>query len=130
MASGGVTPTVALLETLKLLHAQAHAPHDEIARARRHTIVGVVPNRAATDSAIARSGPDEITPPSGTFRRALVIEVADEELDDLIDETSRLLLVDGRQVLARDMSGFTTGPCIGALGVRMDSETCDLLSVA
>jgi hypothetical protein len=51
-------------ETLKLLTD----PHDDIARGRRHTIIGVVPNRAATDG-MAPRGPDEITPPSGTIRR-------------------------------------------------------------
>ena len=53
-------------ETLRLLTSDAG--HDDIARARRHTIVGVVPNRAATDG-MASHGPDEITPPSGTLRR-------------------------------------------------------------
>jgi hypothetical protein len=58
------------LATLKLLAAEPVAAHDEIARGRRHTLVGVVPNRAATDG-MAPRGPDEITPPSGTIRRAL-----------------------------------------------------------
>ncbi|HEY0990090.1 MAG TPA: hypothetical protein VGD80_23720, partial [Kofleriaceae bacterium] len=53
-------------ETLRLLTSDAG--HDDIARARRHTIIGVVPNRAATDG-MASHGPDEITPPSGTLRR-------------------------------------------------------------
>ncbi|HET7499692.1 MAG TPA: hypothetical protein VFK02_01770, partial [Kofleriaceae bacterium] len=54
-------------ETLKLMAAAAAAPNDEIARARRHTIMGVIPNRAVTDGAVP-PGPDEITPPSGTRR--------------------------------------------------------------
>jgi hypothetical protein len=40
---------------------------DDIARGRRHTILGVVPNRASTDGGATRS-PEEETPPSGTRR--------------------------------------------------------------
>src|SRR5690349_2241583 len=60
-----VSPEMA---TLKLLAADPLPSHDEIARGRRHTMIGVVPNRAATDG-MAPRGPDEITPPSGSFRR-------------------------------------------------------------
>ncbi|HEU4728833.1 MAG TPA: hypothetical protein VFT22_13105 [Kofleriaceae bacterium] len=55
-------------ETLKLMAAATAPTSDEAARARRHTIMGVIPNRAVTDGAVTR-GPDEITPPSGTRRR-------------------------------------------------------------
>src|SRR4051812_3417705 len=41
---------------------------DDIARSRRHTILGVVPNRAATDGSGATHSPEEATPPSGTRR--------------------------------------------------------------
>jgi hypothetical protein len=40
---------------------------DDIARGRRHTILGVVPTRASTDGGATRS-PEEETPPSGTRR--------------------------------------------------------------
>ncbi len=49
---------------------------DDIVRARRHTIIGVTPNRAATDGTVVPHGPhgphgsDDITPPSGITRRA------------------------------------------------------------
>jgi hypothetical protein len=62
--AGRLGPIPSDAETLKLLTE----PHDDIARGRRHTIIGVVPNRAATDG-MAPRGPDEITPPSGTIRR-------------------------------------------------------------
>ncbi|HEX3481444.1 MAG TPA: hypothetical protein VHT91_40805 [Kofleriaceae bacterium] len=38
------------------------------ARSRRHTILGVVPNRASTDGSGATRSPEEETPPSGTRR--------------------------------------------------------------
>jgi type II secretion system (T2SS) protein E len=46
---------------------------DDIVRARRHTIIGVTPNRATTDGTVVPHGPhgsDDITPPSGIARRA------------------------------------------------------------
>src|SRR5262245_29983286 len=60
-----LSPVPPEAETLRLL---TDPGHDDIARGRRHTIIGVVPNRAATDG-MASHGPDEITPPSGTLRR-------------------------------------------------------------
>ncbi|HEY0189926.1 MAG TPA: hypothetical protein VGC42_02310, partial [Kofleriaceae bacterium] len=48
----------------------APAPAADAARQRRHTIMGVVPNRATTDGIVAQRPPDEdLTPPSGTHRR-------------------------------------------------------------
>jgi hypothetical protein len=49
----------------------AVGPPDEIARGRRHTIIGVVPNRAATDGVVAERASEDDTPPSGAVRRAI-----------------------------------------------------------
>jgi hypothetical protein len=44
---------------------------DELARGRRHTIIGVVPNRAATDGVVVARASEDDTPPSGAIRRAI-----------------------------------------------------------
>jgi hypothetical protein len=43
----------------------------DIVRSRRHTIMGVVPNRAMTDGTVAPRGPEDDTPPLGSVRRAM-----------------------------------------------------------
>jgi hypothetical protein len=42
--------------------------HDDIARSRRHTIIGVAPNRAATDGTVMSRSSEDDTPPSGLRR--------------------------------------------------------------
>lgn len=48
----------------------APAPPDDLVRVRRHTIIGVMPNRATTDGVVMPRSSDDITPPSGSVRRA------------------------------------------------------------
>jgi len=43
---------------------------DDLVRGRRHTIMGVGPNRATTDGTVMPRGSDDDTPPSGAARRA------------------------------------------------------------
>jgi hypothetical protein len=42
---------------------------DALVRGRRHTIMGVVPNRATTDGIVTPRGSEDDTPPSGAARR-------------------------------------------------------------
>jgi hypothetical protein len=49
----------------------ASYPADEIARGRRPTMIGVVPNRATTDGVVMARASEDDTPPSGAHRRAL-----------------------------------------------------------
>jgi hypothetical protein len=65
-----LAPVPADAETLRLLGSESlpQLYPDEIARGRRHTIIGVMPNRAATDGAAIVPSSDEDTPPSGTRR--------------------------------------------------------------
>jgi hypothetical protein len=68
-------PVAPDVDTLRLLTdgpAHAAAPHDELARARRHTIIGVGPHRAATDGTVYARSSDDLTPPSGTRRTGRV----------------------------------------------------------
>jgi len=76
-----LTPSASDLtqRSLPPVHVAAPAVHiapafpDDIVRARRHTIIGVTPNRATTDGTVVPHGPhgsDDITPPSGITRRA------------------------------------------------------------
>jgi hypothetical protein len=44
---------------------------DEIARGRRPTMIGVVPNRAFTDGIVVGRSSEDDTPPSGAIRRAM-----------------------------------------------------------
>jgi HEAT repeat protein len=71
-----LAPVASDAQTLKVMTSGASeqvtaAPPDELARVRRHTIIGVLPNRAATDGAVTRGSEDD-TPPSGTLRRTKV----------------------------------------------------------
>jgi hypothetical protein len=50
-------------------HALSTGVPDEIARGRRHTMIGVVPNRAATDGVVQARASEDVTPPSGAIRR-------------------------------------------------------------
>jgi hypothetical protein len=63
-----LAPVASDAETLKLLAAATSAFPDDIVRGRRHTIMGVVPNRAVTDGTGVPRGTDDETPPSGTRR--------------------------------------------------------------
>ena len=47
----------------------APASPDDV-RVRRHTIIGIMPNRAVTDGTVMPRSSDDITPPSGSVRRA------------------------------------------------------------
>jgi len=58
--------------TLKVLALDPAAPHDDHVRGRRHTIIGVTPNRATTDGTVMPHASDDDTPPSGKARRARV----------------------------------------------------------
>jgi len=74
--SGRLSPVAPDAETLKLAMAgpASAAPAgypEELTRSRRHTIIGVVPNRAATDGVVQPRVGDDDTPPSGAIRRAL-----------------------------------------------------------
>jgi hypothetical protein len=66
--AGKLAPVPSDAETLKLLASASSAFPDDIVRGRRHTIMGVVPNRAVTDGTVAPRGTDDETPPSGTRR--------------------------------------------------------------
>jgi hypothetical protein len=44
---------------------------EDIARGRRPTMIGVVPNRAVTDGVVIARASDDDTPPSGAIRRAM-----------------------------------------------------------
>ena len=76
---------------------------DDAARNRRHTILGVVPNRASTDGSGATRSPDEETPPSGTRRasRASAPDLSGPATIPAIDPTG----------------GFAPRPAVGAVGV-------------
>jgi hypothetical protein len=65
-------PGPADVETVKITSLES-APivHDDPARHRRHTIIGVVPNRARGDGVVAQRASEDDTPPSGSVRRAL-----------------------------------------------------------
>lgn len=64
-----LAPVPADAETLRLMSSEPlpRLYPDDGSRGRRHTILGVIPNRAATDSGAVPSAEDE-TPPSGTRR--------------------------------------------------------------
>ena len=63
-----LAPVPSDAETLRLLSSESLPQlHPDDGRGRRHTILGVTPNRAATDGAGAGS-PEDVTPPSGTRR--------------------------------------------------------------
>ena len=62
-----LSPVAPDAETMRLLSDPLPQLYpDDIARGRRHTIIGVVPNRAATETGTRSE--DEETPPSGTRR--------------------------------------------------------------
>jgi HEAT repeat protein len=66
--AGRLAPIASDAATLKLMAAAASAFPDDIVRGRRHTIMGVIPNRAVTDGTGVPRGTDDDTPPSGTRR--------------------------------------------------------------
>jgi len=65
-----LAPVPSNAETLRLMPPDPlpQLYPDDLARGRRHTILGVVPNRAATDGSGATRSSEEETPPSGTRR--------------------------------------------------------------
>jgi HEAT repeat protein len=64
-----IAPVPANAETLKVVSVNAPpTAGDEPARQRRHTIMGVIPNRAATDGTVQPRGSEDDTPPSGSLR--------------------------------------------------------------
>jgi hypothetical protein len=64
-----LAPVPSDAETLRLAGPEPLPPlYPDDARSRRHTILGVVPNRASTDGSGATRSPEEETPPSGTRR--------------------------------------------------------------
>ncbi|HET9623553.1 MAG TPA: hypothetical protein VFP84_19410, partial [Kofleriaceae bacterium] len=73
-AAARLAPVAPSAETMRVVTSAPPAPvapaGDEVSRPRRHTIMGVLPNRAATDGAVqARSSEDDATPPSGMSAR-------------------------------------------------------------
>lgn len=67
-AAARLAPVAPDAATLKLV-ADATVPSFlEDSRARRHTIIGVAPNRAATDGGVVARGSEDDTPPSGIRR--------------------------------------------------------------
>jgi hypothetical protein len=64
-----LAPVASDAETMRLMGPEPLPQlYPDDARSRRHTILGVVPNRAATDGSGATRSPEEDTPPSGTRR--------------------------------------------------------------
>jgi hypothetical protein len=64
-----VRPEIATIKGVAL-DPPVQAFPDALVRGRRHTIMGVVPNRATTDGTVVPRGSDDDTPPSGAARRA------------------------------------------------------------
>ncbi|HEY0483898.1 MAG TPA: hypothetical protein VGD37_40540 [Kofleriaceae bacterium] len=66
-----LAPVPSDADTLRLLSSEPLPPMfpDDGVRGRRHTIIGVIPNRAATDGTVTTRSPEDDTPPSG-IRRA------------------------------------------------------------
>ncbi|HEX3762798.1 MAG TPA: HEAT repeat domain-containing protein [Kofleriaceae bacterium] len=73
-AAGRLAPVASDAETLRLMGPEPlpQLYPDDIARSRRHTILGVVPNRAATEDSGPTRSSEEETPPSGTRRASRV----------------------------------------------------------
>jgi hypothetical protein len=75
---GKLAPVGADAETMKLMASLADSPAaatpltttDELGRVRRHTIIGLTPNRALSDGVVSSRASEEDTPPSGAALRA------------------------------------------------------------
>src|SRR4029077_19729560 len=65
----------------------------------------------------------------GPFRRSRVIEVADEQLNDFVDETPRFVSTDIRQFFARNLSWLATTPAVRLLRFGVNAVDNNLLSV-
>jgi hypothetical protein len=68
--SGSTAPAASPGPASGPAHGPAPGPADDAPRGRRHTIIGVLPNRAITDGLVLpRGSSEDDTPPSGTLRR-------------------------------------------------------------
>jgi hypothetical protein len=85
---------------------------DDITRGRRHTILGVVPNRASTDGSGATPSPEEETPPSGTRRasRASAPDLSGPATIPALDPTLRLAALDPTAGFAPRLAALDSAP--------------------
>ena len=92
---------------------------DDIARGRRHTILGVIPNRASTDGSGGTRSPEEETPPSGTRRasRASAPDLSGPATIPTLDPTGGAGLRPAGRAALDLTGGAAPRPAGGAVGV-------------